>query len=122
MSAQPKGSGQSVEVNTLNRLVETIQDVQNGLDPEVLASWYSVIEAESKSLCPTEELRESIHVIQNLDLPMKFELKSSKRAIPFVMEAIENNLNSMPFATRLYFQKFEEIMSKQLEHYLRTGK
>ncbi len=100
--------------------METIQDVQNGLDPSVLASWYSVIESESKALCPSQELAESIFVVQDPILPMKFEFKASKRAIPFVVDAIESNLNKMPFATRLYFQKFEEIMSKQLEEYLRA--
>jgi hypothetical protein len=109
---------QNTEVNTLNKLVETIQDVQTGLDPDVLASWYTILEAEAKSLCPTEELRSSVRVIQNEDLPMKFELKASKRAIPYVIEAIEDNLNSMPFATRLYFQKFEEIIQKELTQYL----
>ena len=44
---------------------------------------------------------------------MKFEFKSSKRAIRYVVEALENNLNTMPFATRLYFQKFEEILEKE---------
>ncbi len=107
-----------MELNTLNRLVETIEDAKNGLDPDVLASWYNVVEAEARSICPTEELRESIEVVQNPLLPMKFEFKSSKRAIPFVVEAIENNLTSMPFATRLYFQKFEEILAKELQDYL----
>ncbi|MGI0078945.1 MAG: hypothetical protein ACRECH_04915 [Nitrososphaerales archaeon] len=108
----------SVEVNTLNKLVETIQDVRIGLDPEILADWYGILETEAKTLCPNEELRDSIRVVQNPDLPMKFEFKSSKRAIPFVVEAIENNLNAMPFATRLYFQKFEEIMEDELRNYL----
>lgn len=110
----------NVEINTLNRLVETIEDVKNGLDVEVIASWYSVIESESKALCPTEELRESVYVVQNALLPMKFEFKASKRAIPYVLDAIENNLNSMPFATRLYFQKFEEILQTELSNYLKT--
>jgi hypothetical protein len=110
----------NVETNTINRLVETIQNVQTGLDPDVLSSWYAVIESESKARCPTGELRESIYVIQNSDLPMKFEFKASKRAIPFVVDAIEANLSKMPFATRLYFEKFEEIMAKQLEDYLKT--
>ena len=108
----------SVEVNTLNKLVETIQDVRNGLDPEVLADWYTILETEAKTLCPNTELRDSIRIVQNTDLPMKFEFKSSKRAIPFVIEAIENNLNAMPFATRLYFQKFEEIIESELRAYL----
>jgi hypothetical protein len=112
---------ENVEINTLNRLVETIQDVTNGLDSDVIASWYSVIESETKALCPTAELRESVQVVQNPELPMKFEFKMSKRAIPFVLEAIESNLNSMPFATRLYFQKFEEIMQKEFQIYTKTN-
>lgn len=108
---------ENVEINTLNRLVETIEDVKTGLDIDVLASWYAVIENQTKALCPTEELRESVQVIQNPELPMKFEFKVSKRAIAYVIEAIESNLASMPFATRLYFQKFEEIMEKQAANF-----
>lgn len=119
LSANQSGN---VEINTLNKLVETIQNVQNGLDPQVLASWYDVIERESKALCPTEELSGSIEVTQNQVLPMKFEFKSSKRAIPYVVQAIEGNLNEMPYATRLYFQKFEEIMQKELHDYLNSPK
>ena len=121
MSSVP-GSSENVEIKTLNRLVETIQDVRKGLDTDVIASWYSVIESESKARCPTSELRESIHVVQNPDLPMKFEFKASKRAIPHVVEAIENNLNPMPFATRLYFQKFEEIMQAEYEMYQKSAR
>ncbi len=108
----------NVEINTLNKLVETIEDVKNGLDTDVIASWYSVIESETKALCPTAELRESVYVVQDALLPMKFEFKASKRAIPYVIDVVENNLNSMPFATRLYFQKFEDIMQKELSSYL----
>jgi len=118
MSSQPLPS-ENIEMNALNRLVETIEDVKNGLDVDVIASWYSVIESQTKAMCPTEELRESVYVIQDPQLPMKFEFKASKRAIPYVIEVIENNLNSMPFATRLYFQKFEEILQTELAHYMR---
>ncbi len=86
--SQPAVPPENVEINTLNRLVETIEDVKNGLDYEVIASWYSVIESETKALCPTAELRESVQVIQNPDLPMKFEFKASKRAIPYIIEVI----------------------------------
>ena len=111
----------SAEVKALDSLAETITDVTRGLDPEVLSRWYSIVESEARSLCPTEELRESIRVVQDPVLLMKFELKASKRAIPYVVEAIENNLSKMQFATRLYFQKFEEIMNKELERYLRAS-
>lgn len=112
---------ESVEISVLNRLAETIQDVRTGLDPEIIARWYEILEAEARELCPTQELKQSIKVIQNPELPMKFEFKSSKRAVPYVIEAIENNLNSMPFATRLYFQKFEEILHQQAEEYSKNS-
>ncbi len=110
------------EGNLLNHLVETIQDAPNGLDPRVLAAFYQKIEQDSKVICPTEELRNSISVLQNPLLPMKFEFKASKRAMQFVIQAIESNLSSMPFATKLYFQKFEEILEKEYVRYAqKTG-
>ncbi|MDG6905408.1 MAG: hypothetical protein JRN20_06470 [Nitrososphaerota archaeon] len=112
------GSGESVEINTLNKLVGMITSVQDGLDPDVIANWYRVVESEAKSRCPTEELQDSIEVVQNPALPMKFEFKSSKRAIPYVVAAIENSLGEMPFATRLYFEKFEEIMQQSYGEYI----
>jgi len=113
ISIMSSSNPENIESNVLNRLVETIEDVQKGLDPRVLAAYYRIIEKEARASCPTEELRNSIRVVQNPDLPMKFEFKSSKRAIRYVVEALENNLISMPFATRLYFQKFEEILEKE---------
>jgi hypothetical protein len=111
----------NLEGNVLGKLVEKIQDAPNGLDPRILALFYNKIETESKARCPTEELRKSIFVVQNRELPMKFEFKASKRAIQFVIQAIEANLSSMPFATRLYFQKFQEILEKEYSSYLAKG-
>jgi hypothetical protein len=110
MSVAPSDN---LEGNLLVKLVEKIQDTQNGLDPRILAVYYKKIETDAKARCRTEELRQSISVVQNRELPMKFEFKASKRAIQFVIQAIEANLNSMPFATRLYFQKFQEILEKE---------
>lgn len=101
--------------------MQTIQDAPNGLDPRILAAFYQKIEQDSKILCPTEELRSTISVVQNPLLPMKFEFKASRRAMQFVIQAIESNLNSMPFATKLYFQKFEEILQKEYLRYLQKS-
>jgi len=100
------------EIRVLEKLAEMIQDIKHGLDPDVLADWYKVIESEAKALCP-DELRESIAVKRDPILTLKFEFKASRRAIPYVIEAIENNLPVMPFATRLYFQKLEEIIQQE---------
>lgn len=110
-----------IELRVLNRLAEIITDVKEGLDPDVLASWYRVVEEEVKLLCP-ENLRETISVRQDPVLRMKFEFKTSKRAIPYLLEAIENNLNAMPFATRLYFQKLEEMVLEEFSRYPPTDK
>ena len=44
---------------------------------------------------------------------MKFEFKTSRRAVKYVLEAIDGNLNEMPMATRLYFQKLSELIQAE---------
>ena len=100
------------EITIIDRLSCLIQDVKKGLEPDVLAFWYNIIGNEVKVACP-EELRKSVSVYQDPVLPMKFEFRASRRTVPFILNAIENNLNSMPFATRLYFLKFEEIIQQE---------
>ena len=102
----------NIELEVLEQLAATIHDISFGLEPETLASWYGAIIARSKDLAP-EELRSSIAVCQDPVLWMKFELRCSRRAVPFMIEAIEGNLHQMPFATRLYFQKVEELITKE---------
>lgn len=100
------------EIHIIEKLASIIEDIKHGLDPDVLAYWYDVIESEAKALCP-EELKSTISVRRDPIITLKFELRSSIRAVPFIIEAIENNLPSMPFATRLYFQKLEEIIKEE---------
>ena len=44
---------------------------------------------------------------------MKFEFKTSRRAVKYVIEAIDRNLDRMPLATRLYFQKLSELIQAE---------
>ena len=97
------------DVITLGKLVTIINDVKRGLDPETLATWYRVIENEARERCPPE-LKNTISITQDPVLWMKFEVKVSKRVIHHLIDTIESKLNDMPFATRLYFQKLEEII------------
>ncbi|MCL4437138.1 MAG: hypothetical protein M1387_10565 [Thaumarchaeota archaeon] len=101
-----------ISSKVLDRLSEIIQDAKLGLDPNIIGNWYKIIEAEAKEACP-EKLRDSIQVVQDPVLPMKFQLKSSRRAVKHVIEAINRNLPDMPMATRLYFQKLEEIIDEE---------
>lgn len=97
----------------LNRLLQEIENLKLGLDPNVLAGWYNKVASDAKAEAP-RHLMDSIDVVQDPILPMKFEFKTSKRAVKYVLEAIDGNLESMPMATRLYFQKLSELIQAEM--------
>ncbi|MGD0476719.1 MAG: hypothetical protein ABSB29_00955 [Nitrososphaerales archaeon] len=101
------------EIMVLQKLLQEIENVKLGLDPEVLAGWYNKIASDAKAEAPSH-LTDSIDVVQDPILPMKFEFKTSKRAVKYVLEAIDRNLPEMPTATRLYFQKLSELIQTEM--------
>jgi hypothetical protein len=94
------------------KLNNIIKEMQDGLVPEALANWYYIIRNRAREVCP-EELRDKITVDQDPVLPMKFKLNISKRTVPFVVSAIEQTLPEMPYSTRLYFEKVQEIILQE---------
>ena len=100
------------EMVVLNRLLREIEDLKLGLDPNVLEGWYQKIASDARAEAP-RHLTESIDVVQDPILPMKFEFKTSRRAIRYVTEAIDRNLDGMPLAIRLYFQKLPELIQAE---------
>jgi hypothetical protein len=100
------------EMRVIENLVREIESLKQGFDPSVLSAWYKKIEGEAKASAPAH-LRDSIEVIQNEVLPMKFEFKTSRRAVKYVLDAIDENLAEMPTATRLYFQKLSELIQAE---------
>jgi hypothetical protein len=109
---QLKVAGGSDEMRLIQRLVQEIENLKLGLDPEVLAVWYRKVETDARARAPSH-LRDSIQVIRDPVLTMKFEFKTSRRAVADVLRAIEVNLDAMPVATRLYFQKLAELIEAQ---------
>ena len=101
------------ETRLIERLVQEIEKIKLGLEPGVLAGWYGKVESEAKAAAPAS-LRDSIEVIQHPILPMKFEFKTSRRAVRYVLEAIDRSLPAMPTATRLYFQKLSELIQAEM--------
>ena len=101
------------EMLVLHRLLQEFENLKLGLEPDVLAGWYNKIASDAKAEAP-RHLMESIDVIQDPILPMKFEFKTSKRAVKYVLEAIDRNLDEMPTATRLYFQKLSELIQAEM--------
>jgi len=103
---------EGIEVRVLEKLADIIEEVRNGLDPDLLAYWYDFIVERAKESCP-DNLKETISVERDPILTLKFHIKASRRAVPYLLDVIEEYLPQMPFATRLYFQKVEEILEQE---------
>jgi len=98
----------------LNKLATDLSTLKEGLNPVSLAFWYAKIVKETKGMVPPW-LVEKINVKQDPILHMKFNIDISKRAVRYFMVAIDNNLDNMPYSTRLYFLKVQEIMSSEMD-------
>jgi hypothetical protein len=95
------------------KIDKSIQILRSGLEPEVLAYWYKQIEYQSIEKVE-QELKDKICFEQDRILWMKFKIYISIRAIPIVLETIENNISLMEYSTGLYFRKIQDILLKQL--------
>jgi hypothetical protein len=98
----------------LSKMSSDIINLKEGLDPENIAVWYKKVIDEAKEMAPPW-LEDKINVKQDHILYLKFNLDISKRAIRYLMMAIENNLDDMPYTTRLYFLKVQEIVSNEVD-------
>jgi hypothetical protein len=105
-----------LSIDTIAKLAKKIENLKEGLNPEVIYEWFVIVEEEAKAKAPAE-LRDLIRVKQDPILPMKFKIDISRRAVKYFIDAIENNLEKMPLATRLYFQKVEEVILSEYEKY-----
>ena len=104
----------SVSNSMIRKLGTDITRIQEGLDPKILAFWYKKILTETKEMAPPW-LQDKINVKQNPILYMKFKIDISKRAVRYFMMAIDNNIGKMPYSTKLYFRKVQEIMSIEMD-------
>lgn len=91
-----------------------VSNLQKGLHPENLSYWYTKIIKETIDMAPPW-LQDKIKVKQDPILPMKFNLDISKRAVRYFMIAVDDNLEEMPYSTKLYFLKVQEIMGSEMD-------
>lgn len=98
----------------LKKIGTDVTNLKEGLYPENLAYWYDKIISETIEMAPPW-LQNKIKAKQDPILPMKFNIDISKRAVRYLMIVIDNNLDSMPYSTRLYFLKVQEIMSTEMD-------
>ncbi|MEO9306735.1 MAG: hypothetical protein ABI342_00305 [Nitrososphaera sp.] len=98
----------------LHGMSSGITNLKEGLDPENIALWYNKIIGDAKEMAPPW-LVDKIGVKQDPILYLKFNLNISKRAVRYLMIAIENNLDEMPYTTRLYFLKVQELVTQEMD-------
>ncbi len=91
-----------------------VANLQKGLHPENLAFWYEKIIKETKEMAPPW-LQDKIKVNQDPILPLKFNLDISKRAVRYFVIAVDNNIDQMPYSTKLYFLKVQEILETEMD-------
>jgi hypothetical protein len=98
----------------MNKLDSDVSNLQKGLHPENLSYWYDKIIKETIDMAPPW-LQNKIKVEQDPILTMKFNLDISKRAVRYFMIVVDDNLEDMPYSTKLYFLKVQEIMSAEMD-------
>ena len=96
------------------KIDKSIRNLRSGLEPEVLLYWYRQIQNESIEKVGNE-LKDKIHFEQDRILWMRFKINISIRAIPIVLETIENFIPLMEYSTELYFRKIQEILLEKIE-------
>jgi hypothetical protein len=110
-------SGKSLKELTdrmFSKMSSDIAGLKEGLDPENIALWYNKVIEEAKEMAPPW-LVDKIGVKQDPILYLKFNLNISKRAVRYLMMAISNNLDDMPYTTRLYFLKVQELVGQEMD-------
>ena len=98
----------------MKKLDTDVSNLKEGLHPENLSYWYDKIIKETIDMAPPW-LQDKIKVTQDPILTMKFNLDISKRAVRYFMMVVDNNLDSMPYSTKLYFLKVQEIMGTEMD-------
>jgi len=102
-------------INHMMKKIDTdVSNLKQGLHPQNLSFWYEKIIKETIDMAPPW-LQDKIKVHQDSILTMKFNLDISKRAVRYFMIAVENNLDAMPYSTRLYFLKVQEVMATEMD-------
>ena len=102
----------------INKIGTGIKELKEGLDPEIIAYWYKRVEDRAIETVPSY-LKDKIHFEQNRLLWMKFRLDISKRAVPYIMQVIEDYIPLMPYTTGLYFRKIQHILTEEMDNEMR---
>jgi len=104
----------TIITHMMKKIDTDVSNLKQGLQPENLSFWYGKIIQETIDMAPPW-LQDKIKVHQDPILKMKFNLDISKRAVRYFMIVVDNNLDDMPYSTKLYFLKVQELLSTEMD-------
>ena len=96
------------------RINLSVRALQDGVQPNSLASWYLLILSQARRMAPPW-LADKINVIQDPILPMRFKLDISRRAIKYFVMALDSNIDLMPQSTKMYFLRVQESLEAEVD-------
>ena len=104
----------SITNKMLNKIDCDITSLKHSLHPESIDYWYKKIIDETIEIVPPW-LVDKINVKQDPIIPLKFNINISKRSVSYFMQVVDHNLEKMPYTTKLYFLKVQEIVSTNMD-------
>ncbi len=99
--------------NLAKKLESDVKNMQDGLQPELLATWYEKIISDAIEMAPPW-LQDKIAAKQDPILPQKFHLDISKRAVRYFLMATDSNMAAMPYTTAMYFLRVQEELDSEV--------
>ena len=99
--------------NLAKKLESDVKNMQDGLQPELLATWYEKIISDAIEMAPPW-LQDKIAAKQDPILPQKFHLDISKRAVRYFLMATDSNMAEMPYTTAMYFLRVQEELDSEV--------
>lgn len=100
---------------SIGPLVRELSGMVEGLDSSQLETWLKVVEEDARKSAPPA-IRDRIAIPRTdvaSDRKGAKEFKVSRSAVPYIIEAIDGNKESMPEGTRAYFQMLEDMLAKE---------
>lgn len=108
----------AVDWDLSGRMLRTLDGqvgaLKEGLDPDNIAAWYDTVVADAVEMAPPW-LHDKISVRRDPIMTMQFHLSVSKRAVRYLMVAIDNRMDQMPYSTRLYFLRVLEAVEGEVD-------
>lgn len=111
------GSSQSLDLGTLasvGPLVRELSGMVEGLDQDQLEKWLKTVEDDAKEAAPPE-VRERVKVPRVGIGKKGHAVEVSQTAIPYIVDAIRKDVESMPQGVRSYFEELDDLLSRQIK-------